>query len=213
MRLLMRAALTMGGPSSIFRVSGFSTYTSLPALSASMATAACQWSGTPISTASTSRSEEHTSDIQSRQYLPSFPTRRSSDLVRRLFQVHVLARVERIDGNGGMPVVRHADQHGVHFLHLEQLAMVAEAFGVGSDRFGGVDLGAVNIAARRAIHGSGFHELTEVAAAALAATDDAELHALVGTVNTGVGKSSGGSHAAEKCPAWDIVFRHDPIIC
>src|ERR1035437_1873241 len=26
------------------------------------------------------RSEEHTSELQSRQYLPSFPTRRSSDL-------------------------------------------------------------------------------------------------------------------------------------
>src|ERR1035441_9663457 len=54
MRLLTRAALTIGGPSSILRVSGFSTYTSLPALSASMAMAACQWSGTPIKTASTS---------------------------------------------------------------------------------------------------------------------------------------------------------------
>ena len=54
MRLLTRAALTMGGPSSIFSVSGFSTYTSLPAFSASIATEACQWSGTPINTASTS---------------------------------------------------------------------------------------------------------------------------------------------------------------
>src|SRR3712207_2388719 len=27
------------------------------------------------------RSEEHTSELQSRQYLPSFPTRRSADLV------------------------------------------------------------------------------------------------------------------------------------
>ena len=52
MRLLTRAALTISGPSSIFSVSGFSTYTSLPALSASMAIRACQWSGVAISTAS-----------------------------------------------------------------------------------------------------------------------------------------------------------------
>src|SRR3712207_4120953 len=29
----------------------------------------------------TTRSEEHTSELQSRQYLPSFPPRRSSDLI------------------------------------------------------------------------------------------------------------------------------------
>ena len=152
MRLLTRAALTIGGPSSIFSVSGFSTYTSLPALSASMAIAACQWSGTPISTASTS-------------FISS------------------------------------------------SLRWSVKALGFGRDLLRGVDLGAVDIADRRHIHGSGFDEFAHVAAAALAAADQSELHALVGAVHTGVGKSSGGSHAAEKCPAWDIVFRHDKIIC
>src|SRR5215217_2785760 len=44
---------------------------------------------------SSSRSEEHTSELQSRQYLHSFPTRRSSDLLVEgrfhLDAVHVLA--------------------------------------------------------------------------------------------------------------------------
>jgi hypothetical protein len=134
-------------------------------------------------------------------------------LPERLLHVHVLAGVERIDGDGGMPVVRHADQHGIHVLHLQQLSMVGEALGFGCDLLGGVDLSAVNIADRRDVHGSGFHELAHVAAAALAAADEAELHTIVGAVDTGVRQSSGGSHAAEKCPAWDIVFRHDTIIC
>ena len=120
---------------------------------------------------------------------------------QRLFHVHVLARVERIDGNGGMPVVRHADQHGVQLLHLEQFAMVAEGLGFRRDPLCGIDLGAVDIADGRDIHGSGLDELAHVAAAALAATDEAELHALVGAVDTGVGKCSGGSHAAEECPS------------
>src|SRR5947209_4880848 len=34
----------------------------------------------PHSSKRSCRSEEHTSELQSRQYLPSFPTRRSSDL-------------------------------------------------------------------------------------------------------------------------------------
>ena len=50
MRLLIRAAFTTAGPSSMVRLSGFSTNTSLPALSASMAIGTCQWSGVPIST-------------------------------------------------------------------------------------------------------------------------------------------------------------------
>src|SRR5947209_8172386 len=61
-------------------------------------------------TASMERSEEHTSELQSRQYLHSFPTRRSSDLIRverglaeqvvqilgeRLFLLRVLLRLAR----------------------------------------------------------------------------------------------------------------------
>ncbi len=72
------------------------------------------------------------------------------DLQReRLLDVDVLARIQRVDGDGGVPVVGHADQHGIHFLHLEQLAMVAEGLGVGRDLFGGIDLGAVDVADAR----------------------------------------------------------------
>jgi hypothetical protein len=106
-------------------------------------------------------------------------------------------------------MVRHTDQDGVHLFHVEQFAMVGEALGFGRHLLGGVDLGAVDIADRRHIHGSGFDEFAHVAAAALAAADEAELHALVGAEDMGVGKCSGGSHAAQKCPSWDIVIRHD----
>ena len=84
---------------------------------------------------------------------------------------------------------------------------------LGAICLGGIDLSAVDVADRRDIHVPGFDEVAHVAAAALAGADEAELHALVGAVDTRVGKRSGSGHAAEKCPAWDIVFRHDKIIC
>ena len=87
------------------------------------------------------------------------------------------------------------------------------ALAFGRDLLGGVDLRTVDVADRGDIHDPGLDELAHVAAAALAGADQAELHALVGAVHTRVGKRSRGSHAAEKCPAWDIVFRHDKIIC
>ena len=53
-RSFTRATRTISCPSSMVRVSGFSTYTSLPAFIASMAICACQWSGVATSTASSS---------------------------------------------------------------------------------------------------------------------------------------------------------------
>src|SRR5882757_7384645 len=44
------------------------------------------------------RSEEHTSELQSRQYLHSFPTRRSSDLV---YRSNLLGSDQRITNTGG----------------------------------------------------------------------------------------------------------------
>ena len=55
-RLCRRATSTIHRPSRGNRVSGFSTYTSLPAAQAIMVIRACQWSGVETTTASTSRS-------------------------------------------------------------------------------------------------------------------------------------------------------------
>ena len=54
MRLCSFCAAMTALPSSRSCVSGFSTYTSLPALQASIVIGTCQWSGVPIRTASTS---------------------------------------------------------------------------------------------------------------------------------------------------------------
>ena len=50
---------------------------------------------------------------------------------QRLFHIDIFARVERIDGALGMPVIGSGDQHHIEIFHLEQLAMIAETFGVG----------------------------------------------------------------------------------
>src|ERR1035437_7747460 len=54
------------------------------------------------------RSEEHTSELQSRQYLPSFPTLRSSDLLL-LFQFPVQPRLAREPHQYRHPVFRLDD--------------------------------------------------------------------------------------------------------
>ena len=53
-RLCLRAAATIAWPSAMVSVSGFSQYTSLPALQAWIVIRACQWSGVVTTTASTS---------------------------------------------------------------------------------------------------------------------------------------------------------------
>jgi len=55
MRLYFRAASMILHPSRMLCETGFSTYTSLPAWQAQIASRACQWSGVAITTASTSR--------------------------------------------------------------------------------------------------------------------------------------------------------------
>ena len=50
MRLYLRAAWIIHLPSSMNRVIGFSTYTSLPAAQAMMVSSACQWSGVATTT-------------------------------------------------------------------------------------------------------------------------------------------------------------------
>jgi hypothetical protein len=55
-RFVRAAVSTILRPSTTVRLIGFSTYTSLPALQASMNISACQWSGVAITTASTALS-------------------------------------------------------------------------------------------------------------------------------------------------------------
>ena len=52
-RLVFRATCTIRRPSLILWLTGFSTYTSLPACMAQMAASACQWLGVQTNTAST----------------------------------------------------------------------------------------------------------------------------------------------------------------
>src|ERR1035438_9628841 len=173
MRLLIRAAFTAAGPSSMVRLSGFSTKTSLPALSASIVIGTCQWSGVPISATSIS--------------LLSSSARWSLN-VRALgassFALSIC--IERVNRDWHVPVVRRADQRHVDILVIEQRAVVAECPRVGRVQLRLVDLRAPDIAQRRHLHVAGLDEIARVIAAAFATTDQAELYALIGAVNARV---------------------------
>jgi hypothetical protein len=73
--------------------------------------------------------------------------------------------------------------------------MAAEAPGVGRVLFGAVDLRAVYVAQGHHIGVACFNELPHVASAAFAAADQAELHPVVGSENSGIGKRRGGGDA------------------
>ena len=58
MRLYLRATWTMRRPSLMLWLTGFSTYTSLPACMAQMAASECQWLGVAMETTSTDLSSK-----------------------------------------------------------------------------------------------------------------------------------------------------------
>ena len=131
---------------------------------------------------------------------------------QRLLHVHVLAGVESVDGDDGMPVIRHADEDGIEFFDLEQLAVIAEGFGVGRVFFRQVDLRRVDVAQGRDIHVAGLDEVPHVACAARAAAHDAELDAFIGAENARIGERGGGGSAAKERTARYVGGRHRPII-
>ena len=126
---------------------------------------------------------------------------------QRLFDIDVLAGVERVDGHLRVPVVGRGDQHHVHLLHFQQRAMVFEILGVGRFLAGLVDLRAVDVADRDHV-GFGLLEILHVVAAAIAAADHAQLDAVVGSHDAGVGKRGNGGSAAQKMAAVEGGFRH-----
>ena len=64
---------------------------------------------------------------------------------QRLLHIHVLAGVQRVDGDGRVPVVGRGDQRHIHFFHLQQLAVVAERRRVHGLLLGHVDLLSIDV--------------------------------------------------------------------
>ena len=126
---------------------------------------------------------------------------------QRLFDVHVFAGIQRVDGDSRVPVVRCGDQRHIHFLQLQQLAMVLEVLRLRRFLAGLVDLRAVDIAHRDHVR-LGFLEVSHIVAAAVAAADHAQLDAVVGAQHPGVGKRRQGRSAAQEIAAVECSFRH-----
>ena len=126
---------------------------------------------------------------------------------QRFFHVDVFAGVQRVDGGLRVPVVGRGDQRYVHFLHLQQRAMIFEILGVGRLLAGLVDLRAVNVADRHHV-GLGLLEISHIVTAALAAADHAQLNAVVGSHHAGIGKRGQRGRCAQKIAAAQCYFRH-----
>ncbi len=119
----------------------------------------------------------------------------------RLFDVDVLARPQRIDGDTRMPVVRRGDENRVHFLHLQQLPMLRKILRLGGGLACFVDLLAVDVAYGNHIHGGNHLELGHVVPAAVAAADHAQLDPVARAEHAGVGGRGQGSRPANEVPS------------
>jgi len=110
-------------------------------------------------------------------------------------------------------VVGNRDQHHIHILQSQQLAVVGEAPGVGRVFLGAVDLLAVNVAQRRHIGVARLDELPHVAPAALPAANETELHPVVSPENSGIGKRRGGGHTTQEGPSGTLVSGIARLYC
>src|SRR5450432_2880738 len=90
--------------------------------------------------------------------------------------------------------------------------MIGEGLRARSDALGNVDLIGVDVAQRGDIDIAGLDEITHIAAAALAATDQAELDSIVRSVDARIRKRRRCRYSTEKRSAGNVVFRHTKII-
>src|SRR5262249_47944711 len=116
----------------------------------------------------------------------------------RLLDVDVLAGVERVDGDGGVPVVGDTDYGDVDGLGFEELAVIGEGLCGGPSSFRLVDVDAVDVADGGDFGIAGFDEIAGVVAAALAGADQSDLDAVVGSHDPGVGDRGGHGSSTKK---------------
>ena len=64
----------------------------------------------------------------------------------RFFDIHILTCVQRVDGDGRMPVIGHPDQHRVQGLQVQQLTVIRECLRAGRNLLRLVQLRRIDIA-------------------------------------------------------------------
>ena len=134
----------------------------------------------------------------------------SLEVVRqRLLDVHVLARLARVDGQRDVPVIGRRDQHRVHVLAGEQFLVLlgGERLRVG-DLLPLVEVLVPDVADRRDLHVGQFRERLHEVSAPPAHADEADLQCVVGGEPAGRfdgkarGEGGGQERAAVGCGHW-----------
>ena len=111
-----------------------------------------------------------------------------------LLDIDILPGLAGVDGLQGVPVVGRGDDHGVHVLQLEELAVVLEPLGVGADLLRGkVEVGLVDVADGDDLSVALLEKGVQHLVAAVAHADEAEAHAVVGAEDAEGRKRGGGA--------------------
>ena len=105
---------------------------------------------------------------------------------QRLFDVEILAGVERVDGDGGVPMIRNAHERGIDIFLLDEFAVVGVSAGAGGVFLGQADVRFVDVAEAHDIDDIRLDEVAHVVTAAVAAADQAEADAVVGAEHAAV---------------------------
>ena len=105
---------------------------------------------------------------------------------QRLLDVHVLARLARVDGDRHVPVIRRADEHGVDVLAVEDswYRLVAKRLRVG-ELLAFFQMGVPDVADAGDADGWHLGQRLHQLPGTAAGTDDSDSDLLVGAESTG----------------------------
>ncbi len=118
----------------------------------------------------------------------------------RLLAINILARVQSVDQDRYVPVVRGGNQHNFDVFEVQQLAVVGEGLGLGRLLEGRLQNFAPDIAQRHYLHRGVFLKMRHIGPAAVARSDYAQVKPVVCSQNPGVRERRRGSNAAQNGP-------------
>jgi hypothetical protein len=115
----------------------------------------------------------------------------------RLLHVDVLAGVQRVNGDGRVPVVRRGDDHRIQPRHLEHLAVIREQLRARRQRLRLLGARAIDVADGRQRGVVQLLEMGQKQIAARAAADERHGHAVIRSQDAGL--RGGGNGRGPGC--------------
>ena len=125
-----------------------------------------------------------------------------------LFAVHVFPGVQRVDGDGDVPVIGRGDEHDVHVLVGQKFLVIGIGLRLGRVRQGAVQVRLVDVAQRDHLDVGVLLEIAHVAGAAVAHADHSQAQLFIGSHDAGIGKRGGRAGATQEITAVESKRRH-----